>query len=90
MRNSIFGLLTNDFAEWQENEAGSTTVIVTNLTHLTPLANKLLGRALLDSNYVWITMSLDAPLENFLVITVLYENHKTDYNFHLKDLTKEL
>lgn len=43
MRKSIFGLLANDFTDWHENEVGSVTEIVTDLTQLTPLANKLLG-----------------------------------------------
>lgn len=90
MRKSVFGLLTNDFTDWYENEAGSLTEVVTNFDHLTPLANKLLDESLLDATHVCITMSLGCDIEYFCTVTVVYEVYEVDHHFSLKDLVKEL
>lgn len=90
MRKSIFGLLTNDFTDWEENEVGSVTEIVTDLTQLTPLANKLLDESLVDASAIHISMSLGCDIKHFCTITVVYETHEVDHHFSLKDITKEL
>lgn len=90
MRKSVFGLLTNDFTDWFENELGSITEVVTNLDHLTPLTRRLLGESLVDAIVVHISMSLCCDMNRFCTITVVYESYEVDHHFSLKDIAKEL